>query len=477
MQWSDRRTHSWHRKWTCWTFLQTFAQGICWRCSSSYLTKYVMIKCDHCSSSSMICSYWFYGWFQRSEELSDTLEKHQFFTWLRRLSGLAVWAFSPLTMSNRSLSAPDFVTSNTRRMQLRHFWEVCHEFLLSTLPVLTSKLRLMKALMEPDFWLLTHEWGYICMPSWLTVTCVFVLESLLEEPAGFAMVPRCTKARDLEAKWRGHKGTMNWTMYVAKQSAYHTVSLRMCLCYSWFQDIFSEVLHFISMFSASMLSINRTDPVRSKAINAEIFANDTWVWGSSLSASSASCNFSCFFCSLTRVFHARFLEVDPAQQPELAHLFRSVQCDSTCLLNTKRRRWRRRRRRWRRWWWWWWIWRWMVRDIWHSYTDYTVVFVWCSKTYHHWLVMICVNTWPFKRRGQEILFDRPSEQEQAEAEMRRLRSKQEPQVPSCNGKHAKSAEGWRRQRQLYPLSGWAISHDQAACGRRSKEVSLLLESV
>lgn len=29
----------------------------------------------------------------------------------------------------------------------------------------------------------------------------------------------------------------------------------------------------------------------------------------------------------------------------------------------------------------------------------------------------------------------------------------------------------------HPLSGWAISHDQAACGRRSKEVPLLLESV
>ena len=91
--------------------------------------------------------------------------------------------------------------------------------------------------------------------------------------------------------------------------------------------------------------------------------------------------------------------------------------------------------------------------------------------------MICFNTWPFKWREQETLFDRPSEQEQAEAEMRRLRSKQEPQVPSCNWKHTKSAEGWRRQRQLYPLSGWAISHDQAACGRRSKEVPLLLESL
>ena len=63
--------------------------------------------------------------------------------------------------------------------------------------------------------------------------------------------------------------------------------------------------------------------------------------------------------------------------------------------------------------------------------------------------MICFNTWPFKWREQETLFDRPSEQEQAEAEMRRLRSKQEPQVPSCTWKHTKSAEGWRRQRQLY----------------------------
>lgn len=86
-----------------------------------------------------------------------------------------------------------------------------------------------------------------------------------------------------------------------------------------------------------------------------------------------------------------------------------------------------------------------------------MIFMYCSihmmfqnsKTYHHCFVMICFNTWPFKWREQETLFDRPSEQEQAEAEMRRLRSKQEPQVPSCNWKHTKSAEGWRRQRQLY----------------------------
>ena len=190
-------------------------------------------------------------------------------------------------------------------MQLRHFWEVCHEFLLSALPVLTSKLPLMKALMEPDLWLLTQR-GYICMPSWLTVTCVFVLESLLEEPgfAMVAMVPRCTKAMDLEAKWGGHKGTMIWTDVCSidekgKQSMYHTVSLHMCLCHSWFQYIFSEVRHFNSRcFQLQCRQFNRTDPVRSKAINAEIFANDTWVWGSSLSASSASsasCNFSFIF--------------------------------------------------------------------------------------------------------------------------------------------------------------------------------------
>lgn len=77
MQWSDRRTHSWHRKRTWWIFLQMFAQGSCWCCSSSYLTKYVMIKCDHCSSS-MICSHWFYRWFQRSEQLRSSWKNISF---------------------------------------------------------------------------------------------------------------------------------------------------------------------------------------------------------------------------------------------------------------------------------------------------------------------------------------------------------------------------------------------------------------
>ena len=160
-------------------------------------------------------------------------------------------------MSNRSLSAPDFVTSNMRRMQLRHFWEVCHEFLLSALPVLTSKLRLMKALMEPDLWWLTQR-GYICMPSWLTVTCVFVLESLLEEPAASRFCNGRDWYQDVPRQWisRQNEGDIRglWfgLMYVyvcsidekGKQSMYHTVSLHMCLCHSWFQYIFSEVRHF-----------------------------------------------------------------------------------------------------------------------------------------------------------------------------------------------------------------------------------------
>lgn len=186
------------------------------------------------------------------------LEKHQFFTWLRRLSGLAVWAFSPLTMSNRSLSAPDLVTSNMRRMQLRHFWEVCHEFLLSALPVLTSKLPLMKALIEPDFWLLTQR-GYICMPSWLTVTCVFVLESLLEEPAASRFCNGSTGSisrqneGDIGELWIG----LIYVAYMKKENKvciirYHCV----CVYTIAASNIFSVKFGiFISMFSASMPSI------------------------------------------------------------------------------------------------------------------------------------------------------------------------------------------------------------------------------
>ena len=205
-------------------------------------------------------------------------------------------------MSNRSLSAPDFC-------HIKHASHATASLLggMPRIPSFGTTGPYLKASFDESAdgtGPLVVNAARLYMYAFMTHcdVCLRVGEPL--GGARFCNGSTGTKAMDLEAKWGGHKGTMIWTDVCSidekgKQSMYHTVSLHMCLCHSWFQYIFSEVRHFNSRcFQLQCRQFNRTDPVRSKAINAEIFANDTWVWGSSLSASSASsasCNFSFIF--------------------------------------------------------------------------------------------------------------------------------------------------------------------------------------
>ena len=116
-------------------------------------------------------------------------------------------------MSNRSLSAPDFVASKgcvtcncvTLRYATNSFFRHYR-----SLPQSFDE----KSVDETGL-LVVNERGYICMPSWLTVTCVFVLESLLEEP-GFAMVA-------MAPRWTMN-GTDVGSIDDRRESVYHIVS-------------------------------------------------------------------------------------------------------------------------------------------------------------------------------------------------------------------------------------------------------------